>query len=73
MGEAARAFENHRQPNFLDSLPKVITGETKEENPWVRVHPASPPPMMLDLNLRCGRILSQPYSSIDLGTTTGMK
>ncbi|HBE67195.1 MAG TPA: hypothetical protein DDW52_03505 [Planctomycetaceae bacterium] len=66
MGEAARAFEDHRQPSFLESLPKPKAVEPVDDrSPWVRIHPTSPPPMMLDLQLKSGRILSQPYSSID--------
>jgi hypothetical protein len=66
MGEAARAFEDNRQPSFLESLPKPKAVEPADDHfPWVRVHPTSPPPMMLDLCLSSGRVLSHPYSSID--------
>ncbi|GAB5404401.1 MAG: hypothetical protein Aurels2KO_26320 [Aureliella sp.] len=66
MGEAARAFEDNRQPSFLESLPKPKAIEQTDDHlPWVRVHPTSPPPMMLDLCLSSGRVLSHPYSSID--------
>ena len=66
MGEAVQAFEGQRQPSFLESLPKPSNIEPiEQDSPWVRVNPTSPPPMMLDLCLDCGRILSQPYSSID--------
>ena len=66
MAKAARAFENNRRPSFLQSVSAAKSDDmTGNEQPWVRIHPTAPPPMMLDLHLITGRILSQPYSSID--------
>lgn len=66
MAKASRDFGGHNRPAFLESVPRSKPVHDEDETPWAAVHPNAMPPMMLDFCLRCGRVLSRPYSSIDL-------
>lgn len=66
MAEAARAFDNHGRPSFLESVPSTKPEPAAADSaPWTVIHPTALPPMMLDFHLTSGRILSHPYSSLD--------
>ncbi|MEM8735205.1 MAG: hypothetical protein AAGG44_13325 [Planctomycetota bacterium] len=65
MAEAARAFEDNRRPPFLESIPSPPPDVAPDDGPWVELHANAMPPMMLDIRLKSGRIVSHPYSSVD--------
>lgn len=65
MAEAARAFDNHGRPSFLETVPASKPEPVDNDDPWSVVHQTALPPMMLDFCFGNGRILSHPYGSLD--------
>ncbi|QDV61973.1 hypothetical protein [Crateriforma conspicua] len=65
MGEAARAFDDFGRPSYLPDVTPPDPEPIRQDEPWEKVHPNAMPPMMLDIRLSNGRILSHPYNNVD--------
>lgn len=64
MGDVARAFEEERGGSVLRGLPGYREAANQHVVPWGRLRDGDLPPMMFQLRLRSGGMISYPYSDI---------
>ena len=64
MAQVSRVFEQSRREAILKTVPGSDISDAQEHVPWHRIQAHEMPPMMLQLRMANGEILSYSYSDI---------
>jgi len=64
MAQVSRVFEQSRREAIFQTVPKPESSDEQDAVPWHRINGHEMPPMMLQLRLANGEMLSYSYSDI---------